>query len=327
VIGTFAAPQPQSRRSLTNAKPARELYALPSTLVGALALAGIAELVLQRVVYRIGIHLPRSGAALDVYEAATTAGDFAFRLTAVLLATAVVATAVWLYHNDDAVSAAFLLALAIVNLAVWALGLTQAAVLAPVLLILAGAWLAGRALGGAPGVLSGAAAAAVVAVAASHFLAGLRVVGQPTPLAGEVQFLSEAALLLSVVLAALAARAATSRVTFAASGMAAFVLVAAYAREPSTVAILSLWTVGATMSLPPVLYLGAFWAFALATLSWASSTQTRHLAIALCLLLVAGLQPQALHHGLTALLGLALLSLGGPASSRWDQKMEVTDAS
>jgi uncharacterized membrane protein len=57
-----------------------------------------------------------------------------------------------------------------------------------------------------------------------------------------------------------------------------------------------------------LLYILGFGLVAFAALTWAPRAETRHLAIALALLLVAGLQPQALHHGLTAFLGVALLT-------------------
>ena len=65
---------------------------------------------------------------------------------------------------------------------------------------------------------------------------------------------------------------------------------------------------GFTLSLPPVLYLAGFGAMTFAAVSWAERPDTRHLAAGLALLLVAGLQPQALHHGITAILGLVLLA-------------------
>jgi hypothetical protein len=86
--------------------------------------------------------------------------------------------------------------------------------------------------------------------------------------------------------------------------------VAAYAREPSTVAIVSLWATGVTMSLPAVLYLAAFGAIVSAVYAWLPRPETRHLGIAAVLLAVSGLQPQVLHHEVTAIVALTLLSLG-----------------
>jgi hypothetical protein len=88
------------------------------------------------------------------------------------------------------------------------------------------------------------------------------------------------------------------------------VLVAAYLREPATVAITSLWAIGFTMSLPAVLYFAAVAAAVSAILIWFRDGGSRHLAVGVVLLFVAGIQPQAVHHSLTASLGLILLYSG-----------------
>ena len=81
-IGTAAiAGRPAGTAGWTKAFQADLVVSLGT----ALALTGLAELFLQRVVYRVGVHIPREGAFLEAYRFATFAGDFAFRLAAALL--------------------------------------------------------------------------------------------------------------------------------------------------------------------------------------------------------------------------------------------------
>jgi hypothetical protein len=296
-------------------------------LAGALAIAGLAEVTLQRVVYRVGIHIPRSGPALDAYHAATSAGDFAFRLAAVLLGAVAVLAIAWLIQRREHPTAAVLAALAGLNLLAWPFGVSQAVVVAPFAFVAGTAWVAGRGLAGRSGSLVAMTLAAGVALAMTQYVSAFGAAGLSAPAAAELRLGSEASLVLAALFGAVAARPSASRVTVAGALAAAMLLGAAYAREPATVAILSLWTIGATMSLTPALYIAAFGAFVLATLTWAPNRGTRHLAIGLALLFVAGLQPQALHHGVTAFLGLVLLTLGQPQEEDTIGNLEVAHAS
>ena len=279
----------------------------------ALAVAGLGELVLQRVVYRVGIHLPRSGLFLNVYEFATAAGDFAFRLTAVLVGVSAVALALWLARGRvNPLVGAVLLALVAVNLFAWPLRLEPASVVVAVLFAVGlAAVLAGAARRPAPLALHAAVVGAALTLLLGQYrvlLGGLGVTGESVATA---QLLSEVGLLLTAAALVLATRGfEPSRHAVAAAAGVTILLAGAYVREPATVAIVSLWAVGVTMSLPAVLYLFALAGVTYAAATWLRREQTRHLGVAVLLLLVAGVQPEILHHDLTALLGLTLLSLG-----------------
>lgn len=302
----------RSREATISRPGARHLPQELTLLLGALAFSGLAELFLQRVVYRVGVHIPRQGAFLGLYEAATAAGDFAFRLTAVLLAAAALTFALWLMRGGTAPAlGAVLVLLLAANFLAWPLGLGDAEVVA------AAFFLAGLAacLAVVAKRRGGAALQAAVAGAALALLLGqYRVLTAQLGVAdggvATAQLASEAALLLAAAFLFLAAAGAHRRSAALAAAVVGLLAAAAYAREPATAAILSLWAVGVTLSLPPVLYLLGLVAAVYAAAAWLPAGERRHLGLGVLLLLVAGVQPEVLHHQLTALLGLTLLSLG-----------------
>jgi len=299
------------------------------SLGAALALTGLAELFLQRVVYRVGVHIPREGAFLEAYRFATFAGDFAFRLAAALLLLTTAAAVVWLVsRRTTLVAGLFLALLGLVNLLAWPLASSLGLALAPLVFVFAAAWLVGRAArSGASVALVLAVAAAALALALAQYRAGMTALGAEPGGIATLQLISEASLLAAAVLVAVAAGARVrARWPAAVSALLTLILLAGYAREPATVAIVSLWAVGVTMSLPGVLYVAAFGALAFAAVSWASRGETRHLAVGVVLLFVAGLQPQALHHGITAFLGLVLLSVVGGGQGAVETRAEVLHA-
>jgi hypothetical protein len=303
-----------------------ELLAPAVLLAGALAASGLAELLLQRVVYRVGVHIPRSGAFLEVYEAATWLGDLAFRLTAALLAPAALLLAAHLLRQRSrAILGAGIVALLGLNLLVWPLGVDAVRGAVPILFAGGAAWAVGQSLaGGGPLAPRGAVAAAGAALVLGAYRGGLDAPGAVSAF----QLASEAAMLVAAGLLFLAARPSIrGRLpAFTAVSLTGAVVVV-FAREPATVAIVSTWASGITLSLPPVLYLGALAAATLAVVAWLRRASTRHLGTGVLLLAVAGLQPQVLHHYVTALMGLALLALGPvsgpPESADGKIRMEV----
>jgi hypothetical protein len=93
-------------------------------------------------------------------------------------------------------------------------------------------------------------------------------------------------------------------------GLAAALAVSVvWLRAPSTVAILSLWGTGITMSFPAPVYVAAIGAAVAATITFAMEPGSRHLAIVLVLLVVSGVQPTVTQYNLAALLGMATLVL------------------
>src|SRR3990170_4540119 len=122
-IGTAAiAGRPAGTAGWTKAFQADLVVSLGT----ALALTGLAELFLQRIVYRVGVHIPRDGLFLEAYRFATFAGDFAFRLTAVLLLITAAA------------------ALASANLLSWPLASELGLRLAPLVFAFGAAWIVGQ---------------------------------------------------------------------------------------------------------------------------------------------------------------------------------------
>jgi hypothetical protein len=279
-----------------------------------LAVSGLAELLLQRVVYRIGVHIPRDGTFLTLYETATWTGDFAFRLTAVLAAvTAGLMVFLGLRHLAAGPAvAAFLATLLAADLLAWPAGLDAAPVVAGLTLTLGVAWLVGRAFAaGYPATLKVGIAAAGLAVGLAQYRPLSEGLGLPAGPVGPLQATMEAAVLVAAALFALAALSLPGRrFALGAAALVAVVAAAVYFRQPSTTAIVSLWATGITLSLPGPLYLAAIGALAFAATSWLRSAEHRHLGLALVLLTVAGVHPQALHYNLISFMGLALLALG-----------------
>jgi hypothetical protein len=166
----------------------------------ALALSGMTELLLQRVVYRVGVHIPRDGAYLETYRAATFAGDFAFRLTAVLLT---VTTALLVVHmirgRGTAVTGLIVGALLVANLLVWPLATPLNPGIVALGVAAAAGWIAGTATGARAGlvVLSGA-----VAVVLSQFWAGMSLLGHEPAGLASMHLVSEVAIICAALLAA-----------------------------------------------------------------------------------------------------------------------------
>jgi hypothetical protein len=291
-------------------------------LAGLLAASGLVELVLQRVVYRVGLHIPRDGAFRDAYHLTTLAGDFGFRLAAVFLLLACIAGVVWLLSRSDTfVTGLFLGALAVVNVLAWLLTLSWAPLLIAFTFVFMAVWLVGRHSPARDGgiLFRIGVGAAGIALALGYYGSGMvELAGRPEPLdVATLQLASEALLLAAAFVTGwVAVSHGRKKVTWpiVAGVLMATVLFAGYAREPATVAITSLWAIGFTMSLPAVLYFAAFAAAVAAVLVWLPDASSRHLAIGAVLILIAGLQPQALHHSLTASLGLILLYSGPPGS-------------
>jgi hypothetical protein len=296
-------------------------------VAGVLAVSGLAELFFQRIVYRVGVHIPRQGAFLEAYRFATVSGDFAFRTTAVLLAVAAGLAVFWLWRRRSYTTVALLVALLTANLLAWPFGVRFGAQVAPIVFAFGAAWLTGQALRGEGMWLKLAAASAGVALALSQYRAGMTALGNEPGHVAEIQLASEVALLATAAFVGMAAaRTRISPRAVALSSLLTLGLLASYTREPSTVAIVSLWATGVTMSLPGMLYIAGFGLVAFAALTWLRDRHAVHLSIALALLMVAGLQPQALHHGITAFLGLAILNARPGDRTEVRDMSEVEDA-
>jgi hypothetical protein len=122
--------------------------------------------------------------------------------------------------------------------------------------------------------------------------------------------LAEVALLVALIGAGLSAlaSAAASRAGWTWAVVASVLVAALVARDPASAAILSRWATGVTLSLPPLIYIAAASSATLAIVSWLPDRSSRHLAAAVVLILVAGVQPALVHHNLTLLFAAMLLA-------------------
>ncbi len=93
----------------------------------------------------------------------------------------------------------------------------------------------------------------------------------------------------------------------------------------SFAAVGATWAIGATLALPPMLYIAGAAGFGLVVATWVTRDAARPLVAALVLLAVAGIQPAVIHHSLTALLALAVLacpSVAAPLSADTEKGIE-----
>ena len=321
---------------LASRRASRPLLPEPTSLLpyllAALAAAGLGELFFLRTLSRVGVHIPKEGAVLTAYDLLTSFGSLLFNLASVLAVVAVLAVFPLLLRSSSprrwaAVGGLTLLVawsltlpfLGSDDLAQMAFGLAFSAVV----LLLAVPYIAG---GRAP-----VARRAAVGLAAGAYLcgqyyalsyAGYRLLGADglPPLATQALGLGE----LLVVLAASAFYRGWGRrqdapdygpprLHIVLPTILSLALLASYAANGSTSAILSLWTEGLTLYLPFPLYLAAFWLFASVVISCLQRRSALAVGCALLLLFVAGFALELTYQHLLAALALTLLVAAPPA--------------
>lgn len=303
----YALPQPSARVLLH--------YTLAS-----LAAAGLAELLLLRVLSRVGVHIPKEGPFLYAYGFLTEVGSFAFNLASVLAVMAA-ALAAWLLlqRRGNALAAWALLGLAWGNVALALLGKAVAAeaafatgvTFALVAVALPYCLRRGEAVERRLTVALVAAAylfSQYYALAhALYGLLGLRTTPPETTLALAI---GEALLVAAgfAIFWAWGRGGASSR--FVSIMVAALVvgLLGAYLANGSTTAILALWTEGITLRLPFPLYLASFGLYAATVASCLRREGMAATGYALLLLFVAGYVLGTTYQGLLAVLALAILT-------------------
>jgi hypothetical protein len=271
---------------------------------------GSAELLVFRVLSPLVAHVPPLGSAVGTRAGSLldTVGEGAGSATAVLV---IAGAALWIAvdgRRDRVVGGALLLSL------VAAGGLTALPVgagqgVARVLLLLAVAVLAGGAAARLTPLHAVTISVAALGVAAAQVpLLVDSLSGHGTPV-GWFE-LAEGARLATFVLLALtvARRGTASSRAFAAAAVTTIGAAALLAREPSSAAILSTWAVGATLALPVSLYILASGCAVFVLVASLRDAGTRHLAVGLLLLTVAGVQPSFVHHNVTAILAIAVLA-------------------
>ncbi len=293
-------------------------------LVVLLAAAGALELVLLRLLYRVGLFIPRDGPLLDGYRVATFVGSLAFDAASVLAVALVgwialrarvrVASGLLLAAAALAVAAALLPDVRDVVRALLA-GTVVAAAIALVLPALrdrdrapidrAGVALATLVLVVAQAAASVAALAATLPVASPAVLVPMSRLAEATALA--------AALAISAS-ALRASRPGAAAVAVAVAG--AGLVAAALALWPYLTGIVLLWATGISLAFPLPLYPIALGAMLLGIAATARPHPDRSLG--LVLLLVAGVIPQSTTHVLVAIVALALLCgrTAAPAAPR-----------
>jgi len=304
----------------------------------ALSLAGMVDLLFERIVYRVGIHIPKDDSIMSAYRGATAVGDGAFRYVMVLAAFAAVAAALYLVSSRHtgrrAVGVALLVLVVIDTMTIrWddaRLGLTVNAVYGGALALLMG--VAAASARAWPFRLA-ALTAGVALLAGQYPLMAARVgdlAWSALPGVATSMTIAEAAVVVVPILLFIGAqpwRQRAGRPALLIGAAAALAVSAAWLRAPSTVAILSLWGTGVTMSFPASVYVVALGAAVSAIVVFGTEPGTRHLAVAMALLLVAGVQPTVTQYNLAALLGMAILVLGPQASpamvAAGEEPMEV----
>jgi hypothetical protein len=298
-------------RALRPAGAARSSAALRAVLM-TLPVAALAELLLNRVFYRVGIFIPKQGPFRAVYAASTAAGTFALDLSSVLAIAALSLLALaGLRHADRRTGVAlavFVLAILLTR-AVGVEPLGPASRFAFSLAVLAVS---------VPFVRSVAEAsqrALVAAVAVCFLLSTYAGIGQAPGVDGApgvafAQILAEGL----VVVAGGSAFAAWARadgirvrpVLLAAPLAASFM--AAWWANGAIAGILVLWTVGLRLYLWPWLYALALWAFAAAMIGWLQGRPRR--GVGLALLVVAGMLLGSTYQQALGLIALVLLTDG-----------------
>jgi len=304
--------------------------ALLGQLLPLLALAVAGEVLLFRVVSRVGVHIPKDGVVLAVYGRLTQLGSFSFNLATLLAGAAMVLAALTLFRGGraflhNALLPGWLLAIVGESALFAALppsetrrllfGVTAAAGLALVALAARRqrdvVWIStGAFLLAAYYTLSNLGAVVFRATATAPF-------SQDAVRLGEA-LVPVAALTVFVVWGPpLTVRAARRYPwIYGLPTLLTLVVAAAFFGPGSTSSILSLWTTGLSLYLPLPLYILAFWMYAVA-FAHAVATGRQQVAAALVLLFAAGLSLETTYQYLLATLALLILgdALESPADA------------
>ncbi len=319
------------------------LSAVAPYLLWTLLIAGLTELLLFRTLSRVGVHIPKDGLVLRVYDALVIAGSYAFNVSSVAAVVAVAMFAYAMLRGEPgrrsllAVVAPALAAFAGISVlfafveegstARLVYGLMSAAIM----LALAGQAWADRRPPPLRRVVVGETVLAYLA-AQYHVLAAQAYQAQgltsDPPASIPLLEVAEALVLLNAFVIFWAwsgvrwrrdARPAPLQLGVA--GLLIILFVGSYYGRPdsSTAAILSLWSLGLTLYLPMPLYalaLGLYGATLAGCLNRARRGEAALWdAVALGLLPVAGLTLELTYQHLVALLALLLLILSNEATS------------
>lgn len=232
---------------------------LPPLLTMTLVTA-TAELVLLRLVSRIGVHIPAMGWARGGYNAAVSAGNLVFPVAAVFVVALLAVLALTIARRSPLTATAALVLLAY---QVWLLavreggtGVGQFQILLTATLILAYVTAVQAHLSRGPltflALVVAGQALSLIQAAPANLAAGAAELPLAVAAAGEVILL--AALLLAPLLLA---PPSWPRAALVAGPAAILLTGGALAGNPSTARILALWTFGISMPAPALLYVVA----------------------------------------------------------------------
>ena len=295
-----------------------------------LPVTALAELLLLRTFFRVGIYIPKRGPFMSVYRVLTAAGSFALNLSSVLVLLALGLLA-WQAYPRGLRTAAFALgAFLVVSLALAPAGTSElgpTARLSFVLAVAAVAWpfVRGRGDRWQRMAVAGAAGSALLSAYAGLVGDAGRLVPSTHGPGGAVgaQLVAEA-LVVATAFAFFAAWVSSDglrvRPLLVAAGPALALLVAWRANGAIT-GILVLWTAGLRLYLPVWLYAVALWAFSAAAIGWLPRRGWRSAGLAL--LLVAGMLLESTYVQALALVALLLLTDGAAVGGLPDRRRGI----
>jgi hypothetical protein len=280
-----------------------------------LPFTALAELVLTRSFYRVGVYIPKEGPFRGVYGVLTAGGSFALDLSSVLAAVALVLLALRGLRGRGSTAGAaivgFLTAWAIVRLGgVDVAGPTARLAFALAVLAIAVPFLRAREHPLHRGAVGGVAACFLLSSYTGVAAEGARLAGIALPGGPGAQMLAEALVVVTATLVS-AAWIATDgfrvRPALVAAPLAA-TLLALWSANGAITGILVLWTVGLRLSLPIWLYTLALWGTLSAAIGWLPRHAWR--SAGLVLLLAAGLLLGNTYLQALGLVALVLLTDG-----------------
>lgn len=280
-----------------------------------LPFVALAELLLTRTFYRVGVYIPKEGPFRVVYRILTAAGSFALDLSSVLAAIALGLLALRGLRGAGRVAGAaltgFLVAWAIVRIGgIEVVGPSARLAFTLAILALAVPFVRSREQLLHRATVAGVAACFLLSSYAGVAAEGQRLVGSTLPGGVGAQLLAEVLVVVTALLSA-ASWAATDGVRFrpvlVAAPLAA-TLLALWSANGAITGILVLWTAGLRLYLPIWLYALALWGVLAATIGWLPRHGWR--SAGLVLLLVAGMLLGNTYLQALGLLALTLLSDG-----------------
>ncbi|MDP2950486.1 MAG: hypothetical protein Q8P22_13245 [Chloroflexota bacterium] len=307
-------------------------------ILAALVAAGLTELLLLRMLSRVGVHIPKEGLVLEGYSLLTSLGSFAFNVATVLAPLSLVALTYLLTRSARVGPAALGIATlsGLLALLFWSLvlplvgtgpeaniafGMTSAGLL---VLLAAPYWTNGE-VALARRIAVGLMVAAFLCSAyytlsntAYHLLGWT---GSP-PYGLPILGLGEA-LVVATGFAVFWAWGSwrwlkewrAHKMLLALPSIVAILLLGSYLANGSTSAILALWTTGLTLYLPLPLYLASFWLYLVTVSGCLGGGQRTYEGWALLLLLVAGYNLELTYQHLLAVVAVLVLTRGAALAS------------